>query len=276
MIESNPPKSLDEFQDRLVKITGTLPKRLQQCADYVAKNTDKIAVSTVADLSKAAGVQPSAFMRFCQIMGYSGYSQMQRMFREIYTELWPDYTTRLQKLRANGEESPSALLAEFVDAGRSSLENLASSVDPALLEKAVSILSDAPMIHIIGLSRAFPVATYLSYALEKMKVPAILHGKFGNLDQRQSIRPGDVVFAITFAPYTPETLDLVNYANGQGNKIIAITDALNSPLHNLGATALTVSEVDVGSFRALSAPLSLAITLAVAVGTRRNAAGVGK
>ncbi|NOX41627.1 MAG: RpiR family transcriptional regulator, partial [Alphaproteobacteria bacterium] len=41
-----------------------------------------------------------------------------------------------------------------------------------------------------------------------------------------------------------------------------------------GATVLMVSEVDVGAFRALSATLSLAITLAVAVGTNRKGVAV--
>ncbi|MEE9427987.1 MAG: MurR/RpiR family transcriptional regulator, partial [Paracoccaceae bacterium] len=270
MQDSSAPNSLEEFQTRLVKITEGLPKRLRQCADYIGKNTDKIAVSTVADLSKAAGVQPSAFMRFCQLMGYTGYSEMQRMFRENYAQRWPDYSFRLENLRASGEDTPAALLAEFVDAGRSSLEQLALSTKPETLEEAVEILTSAPMIHIIGLSRAFPVATYLSYALQKMNVPAMLHGKVGNLDQRQAIRSGDVLVAITFAPYTQETLDLSEFATDQGNRVIAITDALNSPMHAMGATTLTVEEADVGSFRALSAPLSLAITLAVSVGARRG------
>ncbi len=261
---------MEEFQARLVQITPGLPKRLRQCADYVARNTDRIAVSTVAELSSAAGVQPSAFMRFCQLMGFSGYSQMQRMFRENYAQRWPDYATRLENLRANGAETPAALLAEFVDAGRSSLENLASSIDAATLDKAAASLARAPMIHIIGLRRAFPVATYLAYSFEKMNVPAMLHDKVGSLDHRHAIQPDDALIAITFAPYTKETLDLAEFACARGNKVIAITDALNSPLHHLGAMILTVLEVDVGAFRALSAPLSLAITLAVAVGTQRN------
>lgn len=203
-------------------------------------------------------------------MGYSGYSQMQRMFRDNYSHRWPDYSTRLENLRASGDESPTALLAEFVDAGRSSLENLASSIDSEVLEQAVATMAKAPMIHIIGLSRAFPVATFLAHTFEKMDVPAMLHDKVGNLDHRHAIQPDDVLIAITFAPYTQETLDLATFANAQGNKIVAITDALNSPLHHLEAMTLTVSEVDVGAFRALTAPLSLAITLAVAVGTQRN------
>jgi len=270
MTKSEAPQTLEEFQLRLIQITDTLPKRLRQCADYVAQNTDIIAVSTIADLSNAAGVQPSAFIRFCQLMGFSGYSQMQRMFREKFSQRWPDYATRLEALRASGDESPSALLAEFVHAGRASLENLAGSIEPAVLEHAVTTISKAPMIHIIGLSRAFPVAAYFGYALEKMGVPAMLHGKFGNLDHRHAILSDDVLVVITFAPYTQETIDLATFAKAQGSKIVAITDAINSPLHNLGATTLTVSEVDVGSFRALTAPLSLAITLAVAVGTRRG------
>jgi len=270
MTKSQTPNSMEEFQARLVQITPGLPKRLRQCADYVARNTDRIAVSTVAELSSAAGVQPSAFMRFCQLMGFSGYSQMQRMFRENYAQRWPDYATRLENLRANGAETPAALLAEFVDAGRSSLENLANSIDAATLDKAATSLAKAPMIHIIGLRRAFPVATYLAYSFEKMNVPAMLHDKVGSLDHRHAIQPDDALIAITFAPYTKETLDLASFASARGNKVIAITDALNSPLHHLGAMILTVLEVDVGAFRALSAPLSLAITLAVAVGTQRN------
>ena len=261
---------MEEFQVRLVEITDGLPKRLRQCADYVAQNTDRIAISTVASMSKAAGVQPSAFMRFCQLMGFSGYSQMQLMFRENYSRRWPEYSTRLENLRASGDGTPSTLLAEFVDAGRSSLEGLVNSVDSTTLENAVVAMSDAPMIHIIGLSRAFPVATYLAYAFEKMNVPALLHSKVGNLDLRHAINSDDVLVAITFAPYTQETLDLATFANARGSKIVAITDALNSPLHNLGALTLMVSEVDVGAFRALSAPMSLAITLAVAVGAQRN------
>jgi len=270
MTKQTTPNNLEEFQARLLEITDSLPKRLRQCADYIAQNTDRIAVSTVADLSQAAGVQPSAFMRFCQLMGYSGYSQMQRMFRKSYTQRWPDYSTRLKNLRGEGDNTPSALLADFVEAGRRSLENLANTIDPIALDEAVNILANAPMIHIIGLSRAYPVATYLSYALQNMDVPAMLHGNVGNLDQRQAVRPGDVLFAVTFAPYTQETLELARFARTMGNKVVSITDALNSPMHQLGATTLTVSEIDVGAFRALSAPLSLAITLAVAVGARRS------
>jgi DNA-binding MurR/RpiR family transcriptional regulator len=263
------PVSVKEFKARLAEITEKSPKRLRQCADYIARHTDRIAVSTVADLSLAAGVQPSALMRFCQLMGFSGYSEMQRMFRREYAGRWPDYSTRLATLRAGGDDTPAALLAEFVDAGRASLEELARSTDAATLERAVNALARAPLIHIVGLRRAFPVATYLAYSLENMNVPTILHDSVGGLDHRHAIGPKDAVLAITFAPYTQETVDLAADAQAKGCEIIAITDAFNNPMHQLGAIMLTITEVDVGAFRSLSAALSLAITIAVSVGTLR-------
>lgn len=263
------PGSIEAFQARLVEISDGLPKRLLQCAEFIGLNTDRIAVSTVAELSAAAGVQPSAFMRFCQLMGFSGFSEMQRMFRDTYKQRWPDYNTRLENLRASGSDSPSALLAEFVEAGRASLSNLAVTIDPGQLDRAVDALVKAPTIHVIGMRRAFPVASYLTYAFEKMEIPSMLHDGVGKFNLRHALRPGDALVAITFAPYTEDTVEMARYARDAGHQVVAITDAMNSPLHRLGSIALLVSELDVGAFRSLSASLALALSLSVAVGTRR-------
>ncbi len=185
---------------------------------------------------------------------------------------WPDYATRLENLRETGDDSPSALLAEFVEAGRLSLENLTTTVDLETLETAVNVLAAAPMIHVVGFRRAFPVASYLSYAFEKMDIAAVLHDGVGNLNPRHAIRKGDVVIAITFAPYSQETIDLAAYAHGNGNRVVAISDALSGPMRKTDALMLSVSEVDVGAFRALSATISLAIALAVATGAKRDRA----
>ncbi len=264
------PATVEEFRDRLTEVIDDLPRRLRQCADYIAANTDRIAVSTVADLAAGADVPPSALMRFCQILGFSGFSEMQRLFRGAYAPGWPDYSTRLKNLKDGGEGSPTALLAEFIEAGRLSLESLATSVDEGVLAQSVQILSAAETIHIIGLRRAFPVACYLAYVFEKMEVPAMLHDGVGKLDHRFALRPGDALLAITFAPYSEETLTLAQDARGRGLSVVALTDRLTSPLAKSADAVLTVPEVDFGAFRSLSATLAMAMALAVAVGSARD------
>lgn len=267
---AGPPASVEEFCARLADILDDLPRRLRQCADFIAANTDRIAVSTVAELATGADVPPSAVMRFCQILGFSGFSEMQRLFREAYSPGWPDYSTRLKNLKEGGAGSPSALLAEFIEAGRQSLEALAKSADETALQQAVSVLAAADTVHIVGLRRAFPVASYLAYIFEKMAVPAMLHDGVGKLDHRFALRPNDAVLAITFAPYSEETLTLAQDAKARGLPVVALTDRMASPLVRFSDAILTVPEVDFGAFRSLSATIAMAIALAVAIGSARG------
>lgn len=264
------PATIEEFRERLTEITDGLPRRLRQCADHIAANIDRIAVSTVAELAAGADVPPSALMRFCQILGYSGFSEMQKLFREAYAPGFPDYSTRLKNLKDGGAGSPSALLGEFIEAGRLSLEALAKSADEAALAQAVTVLAGADMVHVVGLRRAFPVATYLTYVFEKMSVPAMLHDGVGKLDHRHALRAGDAVLAITFAPYSEETIALAQDARDRGLPVVALTDRLTSPLARTADAILTVPEVDFGAFRSLSATIAMAIALAVAVGSARG------
>lgn len=264
------PATVEAFHDRLAALSDDLPKRLRQCADFLAAHADRIAVSTVADLAAGAKVPPSALIRFCQIMGFSGYSEMQRLFRDAYAPAWPDYATRLRTLKDAGAGSPAALLAEFVEAGRLSLESLAKSADAGALGAAVGILAGADTLHVIGLRRAFPVASYFAYVAEKMQVPAMLHDGIGNLGHRSALRPGDALLAISFAPYSEETLALARDARDRALPVVALTDRTTSPLARLADAALTVPEVDFGAFRSLSATLALTLTLAVATGSARG------
>lgn len=264
------PRSVKEFEERLIEVADTLPKRLRQCADFVAANHDRIAVSTVAEMSESAGVQPSAFMRFCQIMGFSGYSEMQKLFRETLVGGWPDYNTRLDNLRQKGGSSATTLLAEFVDTGRASLENLLKNIDQNELDRASELLAEAHTIHIIGMRRSFSVASYLAYAFENMNIPSILHNSAGQLLNRSVVNPGDVAIAIAFAPYSTETVEFAKFAHNNDVPVIALTDTAVSPLRKYSNHMICISEVDYGSFRSLSATMCIAIALAVAVGTIRE------
>lgn len=264
------PANLAEFFELLRQRGTAMPKRLRQCAEFVAANPGLVAVSTVAELAGGADVPPSAFMRFCQEMGFSGFSEMQKLFREEYSQNWPDYASRLSSLRKGDTHAPQVLLADFAEAGRVSIENLTRSVDADLLRRAVTSLAGARTVHIVGLRRTFPVATYLAYAFEKMQIPAILHNGMGNLSSESLLSEGDAMIAISFAPYTADTIALAEAAVARGVELVTITDLPTSPLAQLEAVRFLIQEVDVGSFRSLSATLTLAMALAVSVGARRR------
>lgn len=266
----DPPRTVEAFRARLNTLHGQLPRRLQQCADHVATHLDSIALSTVAQVAKGAGVPPSAVMRFCQEMGFSGYAEMQRLFREALSRAAPDYATRLANLKAGGAGQPATLVAEFVEAGRQSMEALARDLDESALNQAVEALSQARTIHLAGFRRSFPVASYLAYVFDKLGVPAVLHDGVAGLQNRATLQPGDALLAITFAPYSEETLALAARARDRGLPVVALTDPPSRELAGLADTVLSVTEIDFGAFRSLSAVIALALSLAVAVAARRE------
>lgn len=265
------PAGVEEARARILDMESVLPKRLRQAARYVLDNPEKIALSTVAELAQAAGVQPSAFVRFCQAVGFSGFSEMQKLYRSAFVQHWPDYPTRLDRLR-DRSGSPAHLLGDFIEAGHKSLTSLTESLDVAALDRAIELLSQAATIHVAGLRRSFPVASYLAYMLDRMKVPVLLHSAVGGAVQQHAIQPGDALIVVTFPPYADEVAGLARHAARLGLPVLAITDGPKSPVCAVAREVLAVSEVDVGAFRSLTATLSLAAALAVAVGAARNAA----
>jgi DNA-binding MurR/RpiR family transcriptional regulator len=261
------PATIEGFRDRLADVSPDLPRRLRQCADFIAGNLERIAVSTVAEIAAGADVPPSAVMRFCQILGFNGFSDLQRLFRDAYAPGLPDYATRLRNLQAG---SPAAILAEFVEAGRLSLENMAKTLNPVALDAAVAVLARAGVVHIAGRRRSFPIAAYFGYIFEKLAVPALLHDGVGQLDNSHVLRPGDALIAITFAPYAEETHALAQAAIARGVPVVLLTDRLTSPLARQAQAVLTIAEVDFGAFRAPTATLAVAVSLAVAVAAARD------
>ena len=266
-----PPTSVSDLLDRLDRIDASLPKRLRQCAEFLRANANLIAISTVAEVSAAAGVAPSAFMRFCQALGFSGYSDMQALFRAEYAQIRPNYAERLADLRAKGGQDAGRLLADFVEAGHKTLTSMLNQSIVERIEQAIGILQEARIVHLCGMRRAFAITSYLSYMLQKMEIPSVLHVAAGGIDSTAVMRPGDVLFAATFAPFSPETLATARAARGAGVRVVLLTDSADCPARENADVIVIVREVDVEAFRVPTAALTVVTAIAVAFGGRREA-----
>ncbi|MER0238007.1 MurR/RpiR family transcriptional regulator [Fulvimarina sp. MAC8] len=266
------PATIAELLDQLDRIEAGLPKRLKQCSIHLRRNMHLVAVSTVADMAAGAEVPPSAFMRFCQSLGFSGYSPMQALFRAEYAQSRPDYAERLSRIGEASAQNVGALTAEFAVAGRQSLEALTSGLEPSALQGAAEALSSAGTIHLVGLRRAFPIVSTMAYLLDKMEVPTLLHHAAGHLASDHAIRPEDAVFAVTFSPYSPETIEVATRAAERGVPLVALSDTAECPLGDHARHLLIAREVEVGAFRVPTAALTLATALSVAIGTIRKKA----
>ena len=81
-------------------------------AAFALENPDEIALGTAASIAAQASVQPSTLIRFAKRLGYSGFSDLQDVFRSELRSNWPDYRERLARVQAArdaGGPHPAAL-----------------------------------------------------------------------------------------------------------------------------------------------------------------------
>ncbi|GJE44427.1 MurR/RpiR family transcriptional regulator [Methylobacterium soli] len=269
------PASLDELRERLAAGELKLPKRLAQTAAFLVAHPEEVAFGTVASLSSRAGVQPSALIRMAQSVGFSGFSDLQALFRERLREKTMRYDERLTSTRARKGSIPAGLLSDFGQIGIRSIGNLMETLEAAQLEAAVATLAQAETIYLIGQRRSFPVIAYMSYLFSTLGIRNTLLGSPLGTDAEAIAlaTPRDAALAVTFTPYAPATVAHAHQAAENGCPLVLLTDSPLSPLVPRSRHWLEVMEPNLDGFRTMTATFTLAATLAVAVGGSREKIG---
>jgi DNA-binding MurR/RpiR family transcriptional regulator len=265
----------DLLVKRITNEFDTLSRQLKLIARYVEENRAHIGLDRIKDVAGRCGVQPSAVIRFAKRFGFSGYTEMQKIFREgITRQIAPqrDYQTRIRSLiaAAQGQLSSADIAHEFIGGSITGMQELQRDLHSTIFDEAVDMLVQAPSIWVVGTRRSFPVASYLAYALQHTeKRVELLTGLGGmNEGQMRSIRPGDVMIVVSFAPYAEESIQCARQAVASGARVIAIADSQMSPLAALAAASLVVSESTIFGFRSLTNTMALAQSLFIALAYR--------
>lgn len=268
------PQDYEALRALVLDRRATLPKRIAQVAAYALDNPDEIAFGTAASIASSSGVQPSTLIRFAQHLGFDGFTSLQSVFRERLRERTLSYEDRLQALGADaaGGTHSRAVLDGFVAASAKSLEALGRAIDDDVLERAVQILASAETIYVLARRRSFPVASYMAYAMGKLKVRSALIESAAALEPEMLsfAGKGDALLAVSFSPYAPTTIDHARTLADRGVPVVAITDSAFSPLAQVSSVWFEIAEADCAGFRSLSATMALAMTLVVSVAERRR------
>ena len=275
MTTPKPLTPVDEFLQRLVHEHGQLSRQLKLIGAYIEQHRDHLGLERIQDIADHCGVQPSAVIRFAKHFGFSGFSEMQALFRAgLSTQIAPSrsYQNRIRDAVARSDQplASADIAQEFVGGAVAGLEELRQQLPNLPIDRAVDLLSQAPSLWVAGARRAYPVATYLAYALQHTDKPVQLVDFTGAMHtgQLRGMRQGDVLVAISFAPYAEETMTIARQATQSGVSVIAITDSRMGALAQVADVPLVVQESAVFGFRALSSTMALAQCLFIALAYR--------
>lgn len=271
-MSSFPAKDLDSLRAEIAARHNSLSKRLQQIARFALHHPNDMALQPIAMIAEEAKVQPSALIRFAKAFGYSGFSEMKRVFQEHLSRQAPSYNERIRLFHEQHgpvtQPNVADVLQEFAAANILSMEHLQRNISAQPLNEAIEQLAQASHIHVVGMRRSFAVAAYLAYGFSRIgRGTRLLDGNGGMLfEQANAIGTEDVLLAISSQPYAPETAQIVKQAADKQTPVIVITDSTLSPLAPYATVCFEIHDAEVRAFRSLTTTFCLAQTLVVGLG----------
>lgn len=274
------PATLDQLRDAIGLASDSLTPRARAAAQYALEHPNDIALQPVAAVAQASGIAASAFIRMAQSLGFSGYGELQRLFlAPLQRAAAPSFRERIRhfggELAIEDPSDPTEVLRAFSQANIVSLEHLRDDAGSLDLDRAIRLIRQARLVHVLGLRRSYAVAAYLAYALNRVGRPSVqITGLGGSIaEQASAVGPRDLLIAISFPPYAADTLQVCEQVQRTGAKRLAITDGVLSPVARGAELVLEVNDAGLLGFRSLTSAMCLAQTLAMSLAFRDRRGG---
>ncbi|KNF07441.1 RpiR family transcriptional regulator [Gottschalkia purinilytica] len=242
-----------------------LSKGQKLIAKYIISHYDKAAFMTAARIGEVVGVSESTVVRFANVLGYSGYPNLQKALQELIK----NKLTTVQRLSMSDDYSNRHIgLKKVLKKDMENIRDTIDNIDLDMFEEVVSSILKAKRVYILGLRSSNALAAYLGFYLGVMldDVKVVSLGISDIFEQLLRVTEDDVVIGISYPRYSKKTLDALRYVKDQGCKVIGITDSQVSPITSIADYTLFAKSNMVLFVDSLVAPMSLLNTLIIAIG----------
>ncbi|MEI9424098.1 MurR/RpiR family transcriptional regulator [Mesorhizobium sp. Cs1299R1N1] len=223
------PQVLNELTSRL----ATFTPELQKAAAHVLENANLVSITSIRTMAQGAEVKPNTLVRMARALGFDGYEDFRKPFREQVIrgrEDFPDRARWLQSLSKGGKLS--SLYAEMASASIENIEGLFSETSATALKEVADAIVKARVTYVLGVGFANAIASNFAYLASMAGSSIVAIPRNGSLpvDDLARMEKGDLLIAMTFKPYRREVVEGVELARAQGIEVIGISDSPASPI----------------------------------------------
>lgn len=260
---------------QIVEAFDGMSGQLRQAAQYVLDQPRDVALLTMRQQARSAGVQPATMIRLAKHLGFDGYDAVRELYAQAFRDGQLDLARRAdkqvtrQKLRGD-----QALAAEIASSFAGQVAALADPDASGQLAAAAEILAGARRIYCLGMRSCFPAMAYFHYVMSLVRDGVILVDGLGGLGAEglRHAAPDDVLLVTTVRPYTRAVVEAVGYAASRKVPVVAITDSAVSPVADRAQHLILASTHSPSFFHAMTPVFAAAEALASLVAGR---GGVG-
>jgi len=268
MKETNVPNSriapLEPVLNRLAGAVPDMSPQLRRAAGYLLDNPEAVGLASVREVAAAAEVKPNTLVRLAHAVGFEGFEDLRRPFREALLRggvSYPDRARWLQSLAKGGQGG--VLYAQMAESLLGSLEALFTDFRAAELKRAAARIVAARATYVLGVGVSYAVVHNFAYLARMALDSVVAVPRDGGLpiDDLAKAGPKDLLLAVTFRPYRKEVVETVERAGQQGVPVIAVTDSRSSPIALKGTPSFLLSVETPEPFASTVAATALMETL---------------
>ena len=231
----------------------------KRIAEAIVEDPEFVAFATVDKLAERLSIAPSTVVRFAYKIGLNGYPDLQERVRKVVRS---QMRTRPQAGDADaqltshlGSTGQSASLLHDLD----NLRQTISGLDRDRMTEAYTAIATARNVFVIGGYASGALAAYTALTLERIRGQAYLIENHGGRNIPALFQSGkdDVIIAFGFAPYSAETVRILDLARERGIRGIGITDTPISPIGQRVDIVLPTRVSGLVAQNSLVAPLAV-------------------
>lgn len=241
-----------------------LPPRLREVGQFLSAHAFDASTRSMRGLAAAAGVNPAAFTRLAQALGYAGWDELRDALIEARRPgPASPFSSRVPGPQAGAAPDPVWIAGGMVGSDADGLARIA----PQPIAAAAAALHAAPRIWVAGFRSCRSVAELLHYQLRLFRADSVhLVGGAGPEDlDFGAFRPGHAVVVVGFAPYSRASVMTMRAARAAGCNVIALADAPDAPMAEGAAHCLRFEAASgPGFFPSLTGAVAQAQALAAA------------
>jgi DNA-binding MurR/RpiR family transcriptional regulator len=238
----------------------TMGPEMQRAARWICAHPTEAGVLSMREQARRCGVSSATMVRLAKTLGYSGFGGFARVFRERLFQVSSAHPySEPAKLLQTGSEKGSGLSALC------SLQQAACGWEKlnakGQINRAARVLMKARRVGFLGTRASFGLAYLMHYVYSLIRINGVLlNGLAGTfLDQLDSFNSGDLLVAISQAPYAAQTVEAVQLARGQKIPVLSLTDSSLSPIALPAAQVLLfpAEKIQESFFHSMIGALSL-------------------
>src|SRR3984957_9075192 len=257
--------------ERIIETFHDMPEQLQAGARYVLDRPRDVALLSMREQARQAGVQPATMTRLAKRLGMDGYDEVRELYAAAVRDGGLGFAGKAgvqvisQKLKGD-----KALAADMLKSIGNQIAQLATPAGLERLVSAAKALAFPRPLFFLGLRSSHSIAWHLHYVLTLVGDRSIHIEGIGatGSDALARATPKDVLLVASVMPYTRLTIELAEYAVAQGIDVVAITDSEVAPLAQIAQHVVLVPTESPSFFHAMSPAFAVAEVLGAVIAGR--------